>query len=79
MAYGPRLGGLTVVAYLFEGALGLPVFAASGYGFSVLLGPTAGYLFGFIIAAIADGFLSHAFCIASALFATSSKPSSNDK
>jgi biotin transport system substrate-specific component len=58
MAYGPRLGGLTVVAYLFEGALGLPVFAASGYGFSVLLGPTAGYLFGFIIAAIAVGYLA---------------------
>ena len=48
--YGVRLSFLTLVAYLIEGALGLPVFAAGG-GIVYLTGPTAGYLFGMTIAA----------------------------
>ena len=44
------LSFLTLVAYLIEGALGLPVFAAGG-GIVYLTGPTAGYLFGMTIAA----------------------------
>jgi biotin transport system substrate-specific component len=55
MTYGPRLGGITLAAYLFEGALGLPVFAGGAAGAAVLMGPTAGYLFGFLLAAIAMG------------------------
>jgi biotin transport system substrate-specific component len=55
MTYGPRLGGITIAAYLFEGALGLPVFAGGAAGAAVLMGPTAGYLFGFLLAAIAMG------------------------
>ena len=43
MAYGWRLAFFTLVAYLFEGALGLPVFAKGG-GLLYLTGPTAGYL-----------------------------------
>ena len=58
MTYGPRLGGITVAAYLFEGALGLPVFAGGAAGAAVLMGPTAGYLFGFLLAAIAMGYLA---------------------
>ena len=58
MTYGPRLGGITVAAYLFEGALGLPVFAGGAAGVAVLMGPTAGYLFGFLLAAIAMGYLA---------------------
>ena len=58
MTYGPRLGGITVAAYLFEGALGLPVFAGGAAGAAVLMGPTAGYLFGFLRAAIAIGYLA---------------------
>ncbi len=58
MTYGPRLGGITVAAYLFEGALGLPVFAGGAAGVAVLMGPTAGYLFGFLLAATAMGYLA---------------------
>lgn len=46
---GASLGVAAMVAYLIEGALGLPVFA-SGAGLGVLVGPTAGYLFGMLIA-----------------------------
>ena len=58
MTYGPRLGGITLAAYLFEGALGLPVFAGGAAGVAVLMGPTAGYLFGFLLAAMAMGYLA---------------------
>ena len=58
MTYGPRLGGITIAAYLFEGAIGLPVFAGGAAGVAVLMGPTAGYLFGFLLAAIAMGYLA---------------------
>src|SRR6266481_7447098 len=57
-AYGWRLGSATVMAYLAEGALGLPVFAGPAGGLAPLLGPTAGYLFGFVAAAFATGWLS---------------------
>ena len=43
--------------YLFQGAIGLPVFA-HGAGLVYLLGPTGGYLFGFIVASIVVGFLA---------------------
>ena len=49
--YGVRLSFLTLVAYLFEGAIGLPVFAAGG-GLIYLTGPTAGYLYGMTLAAV---------------------------
>ena len=58
MTYGPRLGGITIAAYLFEGAIGLPVFAGGAAGVAVLMGPTAGYLFGFLLAATAMGYLA---------------------
>lgn len=57
-AYGWRLGVATVIAYLTEGAIGLPVFAGPIGGLAPLLGPTAGYLFGFIVAAFVTGWLS---------------------
>jgi biotin transport system substrate-specific component len=47
-AYGWRLGVTTVVAYLAEGALGLPFFAGTAAGLPYLLGPTGGFLIGFI-------------------------------
>jgi biotin transport system substrate-specific component len=46
-AYGARLGALTVMAYLAQGAMGLPVFAGGGSTLS-LVGPTAGFLVGFV-------------------------------
>ena len=58
MTYGPRLGGITMAAYLFEGALGLPVFAGGAAGATVLMGPTGGYLFGFLLASVSLGYLA---------------------
>ena len=58
MTYGPRLGGITMAAYLLEGAIGLPVFAGGAAGVAVLMGPTGGYLFGFFLASIAMGYLA---------------------
>jgi biotin transport system substrate-specific component len=56
-AYGWRLGAATVAVYLAEGAIGLPVFAGPVGGLAPLIGPTAGYLFGFVAAAFATGWL----------------------
>lgn len=57
MSFGLRLGTATLALYLVQGALGLPVFA-SGAGLAYLAGPTAGYLFGFVAAAAAVGWLA---------------------
>jgi biotin transport system substrate-specific component len=54
---GSRLGSLAVLAYLAEGAAGLPVFAAGG-GLAYLAGPTGGYLAGFLAAAFVTGRLA---------------------
>jgi biotin transport system substrate-specific component len=58
MVYGPRLGGVTIAAYLLQGVIGLPVFAGGAFGIATLLGPTGGYLGGFLIAAIVMGVLA---------------------
>lgn len=55
---GPRLGAAAVVAYLAEGAAGLPVFAGLGRGVGHLAGPTGGYLFGFVAAAWLAGLIA---------------------
>lgn len=47
LTFGSRLGAVTLVAYLAEGAMGLPVFAHGMNGVA-LTGPTAGFLFGFV-------------------------------
>ena len=57
MAYGWKMSFFTLLAYLFEGAIGLPVFATGG-GLVYLIGPTAGYLYGMLVAAAIIGFLS---------------------
>ena len=54
---GSRRGCLAVLAYITEGVAGLPVFAV-GAGSAALLGPTGGYLFGFIPAAYITGRLA---------------------
>lgn len=56
--YGWRLGGLTIVAWLIEGALGLPVLAGGAAGFAHFMGPTGGYLFAFPVAGMVTGFLA---------------------
>ena len=50
IAFGWKLGLATIFAYLFEGAIGLPVFAGTpekGIGIIYMMGPTGGYLVGF--------------------------------
>ena len=44
---GKRIAGATVLAYLLEGAAGLPVFS-TGAGLAFMVGPTGGYLLGFL-------------------------------
>ena len=58
MAYGARLGTITLLAYLAIGALGLPVFAEANAGMTPFFGETAGYLIGFVPAAAVSGYLA---------------------
>tara|TARA_B100000965_G_scaffold266148_1_gene224837 strand:+ start:1579 stop:2127 length:549 start_codon:yes stop_codon:yes gene_type:complete len=51
---GPKLAFLTVLVYLIEGLIGLPVFAKGG-GYIYFTGPTSGYLFGFLVGAYLSG------------------------
>ena len=58
-AMGWRLGGFTVALYLAEGAANLPVFAGTpekGLGLAYMMGPTGGYLLGFLLAALFVGY-----------------------
>jgi biotin transport system substrate-specific component len=60
MAFGARLGAATLALYLAEGAVGLPVFAGTpekGIGLAYMLGPTGGYLVGFVLAAAIAGWI----------------------
>ena len=60
-ALGPRLGALTVLLYLAQGAVGLPVFAGTpekGLGLAYMAGPTGGFLIGFAVAAYVVGWLA---------------------
>jgi len=53
IAFGARIGLITVSLYLFEGIFGLPVFAGTPekvFGFVYFTGPTMGYLIGFLVA-----------------------------
>ncbi len=54
-AFGMRIGLATVALYLAEGAMGLPVFATGG-GAAYLVGPTGGFLLGFLVMAGVIGF-----------------------
>ena len=52
---GSRLGAAAVIAYLIEGAVGLPFFAGGGAGIVRFFGPTGGYLVAFPAAAFITG------------------------
>jgi biotin transport system substrate-specific component len=58
IALGARRGALALALYLLEGALGLPVFAGGASGPGTLIGPTAGYLLAFPLAALVAGALA---------------------
>jgi len=68
---GWKLGLATVFAYLFEGIIGLPVFAGTpekGMGFAYFMGPTGGYLFGFLVATFVAGYFKYENCFDSNKF-----------
>lgn len=56
--YGWRLGAITVLAWLGEAVVGLPVLAGGSGGIAHFAGPTAGYLFAFPLAAALVGWLA---------------------
>lgn len=58
MSYGSRLAVATVLLYLAEGLAGLPVFAGASTGPAYMMGPTAGFLVGFLVAAFITGRLA---------------------
>ena len=58
IGFGWKLGLATISLYLFEGIVGLPVFAGTpekGIGLIYFTGPTMGYLIGFLFAAFLSG------------------------
>ena len=62
LAFGYKIGLATVTLYLLEGIFGLPVFANSpekGIGLMYFVGPTMGYLFGFLIAVYFAGMFKY--------------------
>ena len=60
VAFGWKIGVATISLYLFEGIIGLPVFAGTpekGVGLVYFTGPTMGYLIGFLLATFLSGYL----------------------
>ena len=58
IAFGWKMALATISLYLFEGIIGLPVFSGTpekGVGLVYFMGPTMGYLLGFIIAGYLAG------------------------
>lgn len=58
---GGKLGTLTVLVYLLLGAVGIPVFSGFRGGFGALLGPTGGYLTGFLACGLTYWLLTSLF------------------
>ena len=58
LVLGPLMGAAAVGLYLLAGILGFPVFAGGSGGIPRLLGPTGGYLIGYLLAALAAGFMA---------------------
>ena len=59
VCFGWKLGGTIISFYLLEGIVGLPVFSGTpekGSGLIYFVGPTMGYLIGFVFAAMLSGF-----------------------
>ncbi len=54
---GSKRGALAMMAFIAQGAFGLPVFAKGMAGLAILFGPTGGYLLGYIVGAYVTGYL----------------------
>jgi biotin transport system substrate-specific component len=52
---GRKLGAISQITYIMLGASGMPFFVAGGFGTLYLLGPTGGYIFGFVAASYIIG------------------------
>ncbi len=62
ISFGYKVGVLSVVFYLIEGIMGLPVFSNSpekGIGLAYFVGPTMGYLIGFIFSCLIAGMFTY--------------------
>ena len=55
---GSRWGLASMCLYLLVGAIGIPVFAGGKGGIAHFLGPTGGYLFGYVLASWLTGFIA---------------------
>jgi len=55
---GPLGGGSAVLLFICLGALGFPVFSGGRGGLAHLAGPTGGYILGYLVAAVLDGFIA---------------------
>lgn len=58
LTMGARLAAATLVVYLGQGAMGLPVFAGGAAGLPYMMGPTGGFLLGFVAVAWLTGFIA---------------------
>ncbi len=54
---GSRYGSVSMTVYMILGAVGLPVFASMNGGFHVIVGPTGGFIIGFIATAFVTGYI----------------------
>ena len=62
ISFGYKIGVASIILYLLEGIAGLPVFSNSpekGIGITYFVGPTMGYLIGFIFACFLAGYLKY--------------------
>ena len=57
MLFGKHLATITIGLYIFKGIIGFPVFAFGG-GLLYLMGPTGGFIFGFLLTAFIVGYLA---------------------
>lgn len=56
---GPLWGGFSMLLYVVVGIAGVPVFSNFGAGLGYVMGPTGGFLIGFILAAVIGGAIAH--------------------
>ncbi len=57
LVLGARWGGTSMVVYVMLGVIGLPVFSGGSSGLGILLGPTGGYIIGFVAGAFVTGLI----------------------